>query len=213
MFSLQEKMYDPDAFLLGVELVTTRGMLAEKQAARTREFASQLGRCRSVDWVSITDNAGGNPMLGPVVLGTPLLYGGKEVVIHLSCKDFNRNGLEREAWLLASQGFHNILVLTGDYPAAGYGGGGKPVFDIDSVGLLTLISEMNQGLSVKRNSRKKNDTRRLRQTQFFPGAVTTNFKLHENEVMPQYMKLKKKLQRAPFSLSRRSDTTAVRAVS
>ncbi len=69
-----------------------------------------------VDWVSITDNAGGNPQLAPHALGKPILYTGKEVVIHLSCKDLNRNGLESQAWFLNGEGFHNILALTGDYP-------------------------------------------------------------------------------------------------
>ena len=64
-----------------------------------------------IDWVSITDNAGGNPQLSPMALGKPILYAGKEVLIHLSCKDFNRNGLESAAWELASEGFHNILAL------------------------------------------------------------------------------------------------------
>ena len=58
-----------------------------------------------------------------------ILYAGKEVVIHLTCKDLNRNGLESEAWMLNSEGFHNILAMTGDYPAAGDGGLAKPVFD------------------------------------------------------------------------------------
>ena len=77
-----------------------------------------------------------------MALGKPILYAGKEVLIHLSCKDFNRNGLESAAWELASEGFHNILALSGDYPAAGYHGRGKPVFDIDSVGLLTMLPSM-----------------------------------------------------------------------
>ena len=57
-----------------------------------------------------------------MALGKPILYAGKEVLIHLSCKDFNRNGLESEAWQLSSEGFHNILALSGDYPATGYHG-------------------------------------------------------------------------------------------
>jgi hypothetical protein len=121
--------------------------MADLQAVHTRAFASQLVQCNDIDWVSITDNAGGNPQLSPMALGKPILYAGKEVLIHLSCKDFNRNGLESAAWELASEGFHNILALSGDYPAAGYHGRGKPVFDIDSIGLLTMLDEMNRGLS------------------------------------------------------------------
>jgi methylenetetrahydrofolate reductase (NADPH) len=192
MQTLCEKLAEPNRFLLGIELVTTRGTMADRQAVHTRTFAGELTRCDSVDWVSITDNAGGNPQLSPMALGKPILYGGKEVLIHLSCKDFNRNGLESAAWELSSEGFHNILALSGDYPAAGYHGQGKPVFDIDSVGLLTMLDEMNRGLSrPKVGSNGQRET--MQQTSFFAGAVATNFKRYENEVVPQLLKLEQKI--------------------
>jgi methylenetetrahydrofolate reductase (NADPH) len=141
--------------------------------------------------VSITDNAGGNPQLSPMALGKPLLYAGKEVLIHLSCKDMNRNALESTAWAMASEGFHNILALSGDYPASGYSGAAKPVFDIDSIGLLKLLSDMNNGLGVP--LARGNQARSLQSTQFFLGAVATPYKLRENELVPQLLKLKKKV--------------------
>ncbi|HEX8522519.1 MAG TPA: methylenetetrahydrofolate reductase C-terminal domain-containing protein [Tepidisphaeraceae bacterium] len=192
MFTLREKLTGNTRFLLGVELVSTRGSMADEDAIKTRSFATQLVHADSVDWVSITDNAGGNPQLSPMALGKPILYAGKEVLIHLSCKDFNRNGLESAAWELASEGFHNILALSGDYPAAGYHGQGKPVFDIDSIGLLTMLDEMNRGLS-RPKVRKNGETQTFHATSFFPGAVATNFKKHENEVVPQLLKLEKKV--------------------
>ena len=193
MYTLREKLSAPSGLLCGIELVTTRGTMADTQAQLTRSFASELVQCHEVDWVSITDNAGGNPQLSPMALGKPILYGGKEVLIHLSCKDFNRHGLESAAWELASEGFHNILALSGDYPAAGYQGRGKPVFDIDSVGLLTMLGEMNKGMSRPKVSPNGKSTR-MNATSFFTGAVATNFKKHENEVVPQLLKLEKKIE-------------------
>ena len=186
-------MQDSSNFLCGVELVTTRGPLSDKRAIKISNFAKALTYYDRVDWVSITDNAGGNPMIGPTALGKPILYAGKEVIVHLSCKDLNRNGLEREAWLLASEGFDNILCLSGDYPISGYEGIGKPVFDIDSVGLLSMLVQMNQGLDVSRPGQKKKPPK-LAHTNFFLGAVVSNIKLYENEMMPQLLKLEKKLQ-------------------
>ena len=152
-------------FLLGVELVSIRGSMAERSAVKARDFANQLVACPPIDWISITDNAGGNPQLAPQALGKPILYAGKEVVIHLTCKDLNRNGLESEAWLLNSEGFHNILAMTGDYPVTGNGGLAKPVFDLDSVGLISMLDHMNRGLVPKtRNGNGRNA--RLEQTQF-----------------------------------------------
>ncbi len=193
MQSLSEMMSERARFLLGVELVTTRGTMADSQATHAREFATQLVRCNQIDWVSITDNAGGNPQLSPMALGKPILYAGKEVLIHLSCKDFNRNGMESAAWELSSEGFHNILALSGDYPAAGYHGRGKPVFDIDSVGLLTMLDEMNRGLARPKLGRN-GGSQTIKETTFFTGAVVTNFKRRENEVVPQLLKMEKKIE-------------------
>jgi len=108
------------------------------------------------------------------------------VIIHLACKDWNRNALESRGWKLASEGFDNVLCLSGDYPLAGYGGTAAPVFDIDSVGLLKLYTDLNAGLHIARNGQ------RLERTDFFLGCVVTNHKLHEREVVPQYQKLAKK---------------------
>ena len=117
---------------------------------------------------------------------------GKEVVIHLTCKDLNRNGLESEAWLLNSEGFHSILAMTGDHPFSGIEGLAKPVFDIDSVGLISMLNKMNQGLDPK-DGDGNSKGQRLEKTRFCIGAVTTNYKLREGEVMPQYFKLLKKI--------------------
>ncbi len=192
MQSLREKLLQTSNFLYGVELVSIRGSMAEKSAIKARTFANQLVDFDQVDWVSITDNAGGNPQLAAQALGKPILYAGKEVIIHLTCKDLNRNGLESEAWFLNSEGFHNILAMTGDYPISGNEGMAKPVFDIDSVGLIAMLNKMNNGFDL--HPKNLNSVRQLEKTNFLIGAVTTNFKLHEGEVMPQYFKLQKKVE-------------------
>ena len=191
MRTLREKLADQTRFLVATELVSVRGSMAGVNAIKARDFANDLVACPEIDWISITDNAGGNPQLAPLVLGRPILYAGKEVVIHLTCKDLNRNGLESEAWMLNSEGFHNILAMTGDYPVAGNDGLARPVFDIDSIGLISLLRKMNQGLSSAHANGKREQ---LEKTQFCIGAVTTNFKLREGEVIPQYRKLEKKVE-------------------
>ena len=188
---LKEILYEENRFPIGVELVSTRGTMTQKQTLKTRAYAEGLTHSPRVDWVSITDNAGGNPQLAPIALGTPILYAGKEVIVHLTCKDLNRYALESQLWLLASQGFHNILALTGDYPIESFEGRAKPVFDIDSVALLAMIEKMNQGLEVTSGSAQV--PAKLDSTHFYAGAVTNNFKCHENTLLPQYFKLEKKI--------------------
>ncbi len=50
---------------------------------------------------------------------------------------------------------------------------------------------MNQGLGAAAANGTK---QQLEKTQFCIGAVTTNFKLREGEVIPQYLKLEKKIE-------------------
>lgn len=191
MQTLTQKLFETQNFLYGVELVSIRGSMSEERAVKARHFANQLVDHSAIDWISITDNAGGNPQLAPEVLAKPILYAGKEVVIHMTCKDLNRNGLESQAWALNSEGFHNILAMTGDYPVSGDEGMAKPVFDIDSVGLIAMLEKMNHGFNY---ATKNNINNSLNKTAFLIGAVTTNFKYWEGEVIPQYLKLQKKVE-------------------
>jgi methylenetetrahydrofolate reductase (NADPH) len=184
---LRERLARPGAFVVAAELVTSRGPITDSGGERVLALARELAADPRIDVLSITDNPGGHAMVAPDVLGTDLVSRGQEVIIHLACKDWNRNALESRGWQLSSAGFHNVLALSGDYPVGGHGGLAAPVFDIDSVGLLSLFSEMNEGLPDER----KPDTR-LGRTDFFLGCVVTNHKRYEREVMPQYFKLRKK---------------------
>ena len=85
-------------------------------------FARALLADPRIGWISITDNPGGGPMLPPDWLAGQLAGRGSQVVVHLTCKDANRNGLEAAAWRYASEGFSNILAITGDYPTGGFRG-------------------------------------------------------------------------------------------
>jgi methylenetetrahydrofolate reductase (NADPH) len=185
---LREQFENPESFVVAAELVTTRGLLSAESGRDLVEKARALAGDPRISVLSITDNPGGHAMLAPDTLGTDLLARGQEVIIHLACKDWNRNALESRGWKLASEGFHNVLALSGDYPVTGHDGLAAPVFDIDSVGLLRLFSDMNDGL---RDERRPGS--RLDRTDFFLGAVVTNHKRWEREVIPQYLKLRKKI--------------------
>ena len=189
MTSLREQLARPGTFVVAAEVVTSRGLITANSSRKVMELAHELAADERVDVLSITDNPGGHAMLAPDTLGTDLVSRGQEVIIHLSCKDWNRNALESRGWKLGSEGFDNVLALSGDYPVTGHRGLAAPVFDIDSVGLLSLFSEMNEGL---RDERQPNA--RLDRTDFFLGCVVTNHKRREREVMPQYFKLRKKIE-------------------
>lgn len=188
--TLRHLLQQTKTFVTCVELVTSRGVIMEGRGRRVLELARLLAEHPRIHALSLTDNPGGNAMLGADTLGTDLIARGQEVIIHLSCKDWNRNALQSRGWELASGGFDNILALSGDYPVGGYGGQASGVFDIDSVALLKMYDDMNNGLQVTGPGRAEN----LQPTNYFLGAVVNNHKLHEHEVMPQYFKLAKKIE-------------------
>jgi methylenetetrahydrofolate reductase (NADPH) len=189
-YSLRHLLGQTNRFLNFAEVVTSRGLITDRNGRRVLGLARKLADYPEMHVLSITDNPGGNPMLSADTLGTDLLARGQEVVIHLSCKDWNRNALQSFGWKLASEGFENILALSGDFPTAGYKGRADGVFDTDSIGLLNMFSKMNSGLVVGKGKRAQVQT----QTNFFMAAVVNNHKRYENEVMPQYFKLAKKIE-------------------
>ncbi len=178
-------------FYYGAEIVSTRGIQAPETPGGLAAFAKNLLADPRIGWISITDNPGGGPMLPPDWLATLVADRRQQVVIHLTCKDMNRNGLEAAAWRYASQGFHNLLALTGDYPTGGFAGLAEPVFDLDSLGLVTLLRSMNEGLKVRGRS---GGEERLPATRFSIGCAVSPFKRHERELMPQYFKLLRKIR-------------------
>ena len=171
---LRQLLENTSEFVAVAELATSRGLITDANGRQILTLARALAEHPRFHALSITDNPGGHAMLSADTIGTDLIYRGQEVIIHLSCKDWNRNALESRCWMLASEGFRNVLALSGDYPVTGYQGQASPVFDIDSVGLLNSCSEIQGG-------------------NFFPGAVVTNYKRLEREVMPQYFKLARKI--------------------
>ena len=189
--TLRSCLEQSDTFVNVVELVNSRGLITERGGSRVLQLARELAERPDIHGLSITDNPGGNAVLSADTLGTDLLFRGQDVVIHLSCKDWNRNAIQSKAWQLASEGFDNILTLSGDYPLAGYQGTADGVFDIDSVGLLKMLSDMNAGLETRT---PKGRASKMQRTRFFLGTVVNNFKRYEREVMPQYFKLAKKIE-------------------
>jgi methylenetetrahydrofolate reductase (NADPH) len=204
--SLREALSDRTGFTHVAELVPWRGALADDAGARVRSLADELGADGRFAALSITDSAGGHAMLSPEVLASQLTEGGQEVIVHVACRDRNRNELLSLGWRLASAGIDNLLVLSGDYPTEGYLGVARPVFDLDSVSLLALYEGLNHGeisrdvvgRSIPRDRARSvaalgpvrgHGTAVAPPTSFFLGAAVNPFKRVERDLVPQYAKL------------------------
>ena len=92
--TLRHLLEKTDRFLVAVELVTSRGVMSDLAGQRVLSHALSLAESDRIDVLSITDNPAGNAMLAADTLGADLRSHGQEVIIHLACKDGNRNSLQ-----------------------------------------------------------------------------------------------------------------------
>jgi len=104
-------------------------------------------------------------------------------VPHISCKDQNGDAIVSSLVGFRKAGVESILVLTGDKPI-----GAKGVFELDSIGLLQLIKNMNNESYVEAPPDALDNVH-----QFSAGAVVSPFKYTEASQMQQYYKMEKKI--------------------
>ncbi|MBM9606465.1 methylenetetrahydrofolate reductase C-terminal domain-containing protein [Desulfopila inferna] len=172
----------PDKFVVTLELVPGREITGSK-IDKIKNIARDACSDDRITAVSITDNPGGNPALSPDALGHEMQSYGMDVIVHFTCRDSNRVGMESRALQLAHMGMKNILALTGDYSGKGFGGRGTPVFDFDSVILTSMLNDLNNRLIKTGHSEI-----------FKTGCAVSPFKFTEGETMVQYSKLKRKIE-------------------
>lgn len=186
---LKASLLDPDTFCLVWEQIPGPGAFEARQAT-VLENARKAAQGGKVCAMSITDNPGGNPAIATDVICAEIRKLGIEPLVHIAFRDRSRNQAESLLFQLAALDINNVLILTGDYPSnLGFMGKSKPVFDLDAVGGLQLVKEMNLGLE-REILRKKV---RLASSDFFAGVACSPFKQVEAEVMGQYYKINKKI--------------------
>lgn len=153
------------------------------------EFATRSRETGIVHALSLTDNPGGTPALCPDTLAVEIEKTGLPVIVHFSAKDMNRNMVESRALSLDRMGLRNVLVMSGDYQTIGQAGLPMPVFDVDPVHILTILSLMNKGWRI---DQEKRSVEEYPYTEFFHGAVVSPFKFTESGIMLQFYKMEKK---------------------
>ncbi len=103
----------------------------------------------------------------------------------------NRNMAESRALALDRAGVRNLLVMSGDFQTLGQMGLPMPVFDLDPIHILTMLTLMNRSLRVNYAGRTVEEGPR---TDFFHGAVVSPFKFTEPEMMMQFYKMEMKFR-------------------
>jgi homocysteine S-methyltransferase len=72
--------------------------------------------------------------------------------MHFTCRDRNLMGIQADVLGAHAMDIRNILAMTGDPPRTGDYVNATAVFDVDAIGLIRILSGMNQGLDATGNS-------------------------------------------------------------
>ncbi len=97
-----------------------------------------------VDGVNVTDMQSACLKASSMGLCIALKQAGIEPILQMTGRDRSRMAIQAEFLSAAAFGIDTMLALTGDHPAVGDCKASKPVFDLDSVGILKLLSQMEQ---------------------------------------------------------------------
>jgi methionine synthase I (cobalamin-dependent)/5,10-methylenetetrahydrofolate reductase len=116
---------------------TSDGLLA---VARTLRDSGQVG------FVDVNDNpmarARMNALMASIAIQREV---GIETIPHVTPRDTSVMGLEGVLLGAHAEGVRNVLAVTGDPPHVGDYPGSRGVYEIDSIGLVQLISRLNEG--------------------------------------------------------------------
>ncbi|HAN32837.1 MAG TPA: bifunctional homocysteine S-methyltransferase/methylenetetrahydrofolate reductase [Myxococcales bacterium] len=144
-------------FVVSVELDPPRGVNAER-LVRGAVACRQAG----VDAINIADSPMATARMSPLALAVLIRQQVDiEILLHVSCRDRNVLGLLSETMGAHALGVRHMLCVTGDPPSVGDYPGTRAVFEVDSIGLLTMLNGLNHGRNANGKPRKYNTDFRL----------------------------------------------------
>jgi len=109
-------------------------------AART---IRESGKAHVVD---VNDNPRARARMSGMIASAAIQReAGIEVIPHLTPRDSTIAGLESLLLGSHAEGLRNVLAVTGDAPEAGDYPGTGSVYDVDAIGLVELITRLNEG--------------------------------------------------------------------
>lgn len=121
---------------------------AEMAPPKGFDFTEQLEAAAlikdRVHGINVTDMQSACLKASSLGLCVHLKRAGAEPILQMTGRDRNRMALMGDVLSAASFGIDTILALTGDHPVVGDCRQSKPVYDLDSVGILRMLSEMEE---------------------------------------------------------------------
>ena len=130
-------------FVVSVEIDPPKGTSVE----RVLEQVQTVMASKKVDAIDVNSGPLARVGMDALTLSGALEARGIETIPHLTTRDANLIGLQAMllgAWTIG--GVRNVLAVTGDPPSLGSPTGSLGVYEIDSIGLVKVMSKLNRGV-------------------------------------------------------------------
>ncbi len=133
--------------IVTVELDPPRGLDCARVIAGSRALKEA-----GADAINLAENPLARVRMGNIALASLIQReAGIEVIVHITCRDRNLLGLQSDLMGASLLGIRSILAVTGDPARLGEQADASSVFDVNSFGLLKLLSGLNAGVNALGN--------------------------------------------------------------
>ncbi len=134
-------------FLTMVEIVPPKGTDIRKEVEGAR-FLKSVG----VDAVNIPDSPRASARMSNQALSLLIQREvGIEAILHYTCRDRNVLGIQSDLLGADAVGIRNLICITGDPPKMGNYPDATAVFDVDAIGLVNVVHNLNRGMDIGGN--------------------------------------------------------------
>jgi 5,10-methylenetetrahydrofolate reductase len=134
-------------FVTMVEIVPPHGIDAKRELEGAK-FLKSVG----VDGINIPDSPRASARMSNQALCLLVRQQiGIEPILHYTCRDRNVLGIQSDLLGASAIGIRNLICITGDPPKMGDYPDATAVFDVDSIGLVNIVHNLNRGLDIGGN--------------------------------------------------------------
>jgi methionine synthase / methylenetetrahydrofolate reductase(NADPH) len=134
-------------FVAFVEILPPRGIDPAKEVA-----GAKLCKDAGIDVINVPDGPRASARLSAMVTCRKIQEdAGIETVLHFCCRDRNILSIQSELLGAHAMGVRNLICITGDPPRMGTYPDATAVFDVDAIGLVNIVNNVNQGLDIGGN--------------------------------------------------------------
>src|SRR5882762_4937485 len=134
-------------FVTMVEIVPPKGIDINKEIEGARVLKSV-----GVDGVNIPDSPRASARMSNQALSLLIQQEvGMQAILHYTCRDRNVLCIQSDLLGAAAVGIKNLICITGDPPKMGNYPDATAVFDVDAIGLVNIVHNLNRGLDLGGN--------------------------------------------------------------